>query len=131
MDVPDEFWDSVLPKDEQLPAPRAWEIGEEGPGCAFTRSIGDSCMKDVECARFYNERVPDGLAKMLPLPKKPYVSDVLHANPPPSPSHWHPHQVSNKAEVRMRRVAKGDQFVIIACDGLWDEMSSCQAPVDR
>jgi len=31
-------------------------------------------MKDVECARFYNERVPDGLAKMLPLPKKPYVS---------------------------------------------------------
>ena len=40
----------------------------------FTRSIGDSCMKDVECARFYNERVPDGLAKMLPLPKKPYVS---------------------------------------------------------
>merc|ERR1712159_207269 len=73
----------------------------------FTRSIGDSCMKDVECARFYNERVPDGLAKMLPLPKKPYVS--------------------NKAEVRMRRVARGDQFVIIACDRLWDEMSSCQA----
>ena len=26
----------------------------------------------------------------------------------------------------MRRVAKGDQFVIVACDGLWDEMSSCQ-----
>jgi len=46
----------------------------------FTRSIGDSCMKDVECARFYNERVPDGLAKMLPLPKKPYVP------PPPPPS---------------------------------------------
>jgi hypothetical protein len=34
--------------------------------------------------------------------------------------------VSNKAEVRMRRIAKGDQFVIVACDGLWDEMSSCQ-----
>ena len=27
----------------------------------------------------------------------------------------------------MRRIAKGDQFVIVACDGLWDEMSSCQA----
>ena len=26
----------------------------------------------------------------------------------------------------MRRVARGDQFVIVACDGLWDEMSSCQ-----
>ena len=49
----------------------------------FTRSIGDSCMKDVECARFYNERVPDGLAKMLPLPKKPYVPKIpaLHCTP--------------------------------------------------
>lgn len=92
-----EQWDEIVEE-------YAWFLKNRA---RFTRSIGDSCMKDVECARFYNERVPDGLAKMLPLPKKPYVS--------------------NKAEVRMRRVARGDQFVIIACDGLWDEMSSCQA----
>ena len=41
----------------------------------FTRSLGDACMKDVDSASFYNDRVPDGLAKMLPLPKKPYVSN--------------------------------------------------------
>merc|ERR1711934_542832 len=92
-----EQWDEIVEE-------YAWFLKNRA---RFTRSVGDSCMKDVECARFYNERVPDGLAKMLPLPKKPYVS--------------------NKAEVRMRRVARGDQFVIIACDGLWDEMSSCQA----
>jgi len=92
-----EQWDEIVEE-------YAWFLKNRA---RFTRSIGDSCMKDVECARYYNERVPDGLAKMLPLPKKPYVS--------------------NKAEVRIRRVAKGDQFVIVACDGLWDEMSSDQA----
>jgi len=92
-----EQWDEIVEE-------YAWFLKNRA---RFTRSIGDSCMKDVECARFYNERVPDGLAKMIPLPKKPYVS--------------------NKAEVRVRRVAKGDQFVIVACDGLWDEMSSDQA----
>merc|ERR1711959_243305 len=92
-----EQWDEIVEE-------YAWFLKNRA---RFTRSTGDSCMKDVECARFYNERVPDGLAKMIPLPKKPYVS--------------------NKAEVRMRRMAKGDQFVIVACDGLWDEMSSDQA----
>jgi len=92
-----EQWDEIVEE-------YAWFLKNRA---RFTRSLGDSCMKDVECARFYNERVPDGLAKMLPLPKKPYVS--------------------NKAEVRMRRLTRGDQFVIVACDGLWDEMSSDQA----
>lgn len=92
-----EQWDEIVEE-------YAWFLKNRA---RFTRSIGDSCMKDVECARYYNDRVPDGLAKMLPLPKKPYVS--------------------NKAEVRIRRVARGDQFVIVACDGLWDEMSSDQA----
>ena len=34
----------------------------------FTRSIGDSCMKDKECAEFYNANIPRGPPKMLPLP---------------------------------------------------------------
>lgn len=92
-----EQWDEIVEE-------YAWFLKNRA---RFTRSLGDSCMKDVECARYYNDRVPDGLAKMLPLPKKPYVS--------------------NKTEVRMRRVAAGDQFVIVACDGLWDEVTSDQA----
>jgi serine/threonine protein phosphatase PrpC len=91
-----EQWDEIVQE-------YAWFLKNRA---RFTRSLGDCCMKDCDSARFYNERVPDGLAKMLPLPKKPYVS--------------------NKTEVRMRRVAPGDQFVIVACDGLWDELSSDQ-----
>jgi serine/threonine protein phosphatase PrpC len=45
--VPDEFWDSVLPKDEKMPAPRVWKKGNEGPGCAFTRSLGDKLGESV------------------------------------------------------------------------------------
>jgi len=91
-----EQWDEIVQE-------YAWFLKNRA---RFTRSLGDACMKDVESASFYNDRVPDGLARMLPLPKKPYVS--------------------NKTEVRMRRVAPGDQFVVLACDGLWDEMSSDQ-----
>lgn len=91
-----EQWDEIVQE-------YAWFLKNRA---RFTRSLGDACMKDVDSASFYNDRVPDGLAKMLPLPKKPYVS--------------------NKTEVRMRRVAPGDQFVVIGCDGLWDEMSSDQ-----
>lgn len=91
-----EQWDEIVQE-------YAWFLKNRA---RFTRSLGDACMKDVDSASFYNDRVPDGLAKMLPLPKKPYVS--------------------NKTEVRMRRVAPGDQFIVMACDGLWDEMSSDQ-----
>jgi len=74
----------------------------------FTRSIGDNCMKDVTCAEFYNANIPRGPPKMLPLPTpKPYIS--------------------NKAETKRRQIVQGDQFLIVACDGLWDEMSSDQA----
>merc|ERR1711865_31938 len=91
-----EQWDEIVQE-------YAWFLKNRA---RFTRSLGDACMKDVDSASFYNDRVPDGLAKMMPLPKKPYVS--------------------NKTEVRMRRVAAGDQFIVMGCDGLWDEMSSDQ-----
>jgi len=74
----------------------------------FTRSIGDSCMKDAQCADFYNRNIPRGPPKMLPLPTtKPYIS--------------------TQAETKRRQIVQGDQFMIMACDGLWDEMSSDQA----
>jgi len=73
----------------------------------FTRSIGDSCMKDVDIAQFYNDHLPRGPPKMLPLPRKPYISTI--------------------AETKRRQIVQGDQFLIIACDGLWDEVSSDQA----
>jgi pyruvate dehydrogenase phosphatase len=73
----------------------------------FTRSIGDSCMKDPTCAEFYNRHIPRGPPKMLPLPHRPYIS--------------------TKAETKRREIVQGDRFMIIACDGLWDEMTSDQA----
>jgi len=74
----------------------------------FTRSMGDQCMKDPMCAEFYNANLPPGPPRMLPLPDvRPYIS--------------------TEAECMRRQLTQGDQFVIIACDGLWDEMSSDQA----
>lgn len=74
----------------------------------FTRSIGDSCMKDPEIADFYNRNIPRGPPKMLPLPtSRPYIS--------------------TQAETKQRKITQGDQFLIMACDGLWDEVSSDQA----
>ena len=35
--------------------------------------------------------------------------------------------ISTKAETKQRQIVQGDQFMIMACDGLWDEMSSDQA----
>lgn len=74
----------------------------------FTRSIGDSCMKDATIADFYNRNIPRGPPKMLPLPTtRPYIS--------------------TQSETKRRQIVQGDQFMIIACDGLWDEMTSDQA----
>jgi len=76
----------------------------------FSRSIGDVIFKDPEQAEFYNACLSENDAhrRMMPLPKlgKPYLS--------------------NRAEVTSRRIVKGDFFLVMGCDGLWDEMSSDQ-----
>lgn len=76
--------------------------------CMFTRSIGDAYMKNKEVAELYNPRM-DANHKVLPLPteSKPYIS--------------------NFPEVKVRPVQSGDSFVIVACDGLWDELSNHEA----
>ena len=76
----------------------------------FSRSIGDVIFKDPDQAEFYNTCLneADAHRRMSPLPKTgaPYLS--------------------NKAEVTSRKIAKGDFFMVLGCDGLWDEMSSDQ-----
>jgi serine/threonine protein phosphatase PrpC len=70
----------------------------------FTRSIGDAHMKDKTCAKLFNS-YRCGVS-IDPLPRKnPYIS--------------------NQAEIKEREVENG--FIIIACDGIWDEMSSDEA----
>ena len=61
-------------------------------------------------AEFYNSCLSESDAhrRMIPLPKPgaPYLI--------------------NKPEITSRKVAKGDYFLVLGCDGLWDEMSSDQ-----
>jgi len=76
--------------------------------CMFTRSIGDAYMKSKEAAELYNPRM-DPNHKVLPLP---------------SPGRTY---ISNIAEVTVRAIQPGDAFVIVACDGLWDELSNHEA----
>jgi glutathione S-transferase len=78
--------------------------------CAFSRSIGDTQMKDKAAATIYNSFTrgykvmprPGVKAKGEPERTKPYISAA--------------------PEYRTQRVDDG--FCIIACDGVWDEMSS-------
>lgn len=76
--------------------------------CMFTRSIGDAYMKNKEAAELYNPKM-DPSHKVLPLPQagREYIS--------------------NFPEVTVRKISSGDSFLVVACDGLWDEMSNAEA----
>ena len=70
----------------------------------FSRSIGDAHMKDKTCAKLFNS-YRCGVT-IDPVPRKvPYIT--------------------NRAEVKEQEVENG--FIIIACDGIWDEMTSDEA----
>lgn len=81
--------------------------------CAFTRSIGDCQMKDKAASTLYNTYTkrkvmprPGVKAKGEPHKTKPYI-----VNTPDYSEH-------NEMQ---------DGFLIVACDGVWDEMSSEEA----
>eukprot|EP00977_Amphora_coffeiformis_P018732 scaffold6679_cov144-Amphora_coffeaeformis.AAC.8 len=82
---------------------------------AFTRSLGDTQLKDKASAAVYNSYMPPP-RRILPRPGiKPR---------PNAPSKTLPY-LSNTPEIQTQPLSEG--FIIIACDGVWDEMSSEEA----
>mmetsp|Transcript_20937 Transcript_20937/g.54072 ORF Transcript_20937/g.54072 Transcript_20937/m.54072 type:complete len:424 (+) Transcript_20937:19-1290(+) len=76
--------------------------------CMFTRSVGDAYMKIPEVSMMYNQLVDDR-HKIKPLPSKdrPFIL--------------------NEAEVTVHKMNEHDHYIIVACDGLWDEMTNDEA----
>ena len=85
---------------------------------AFTRSIGDLQLKDKNTAALFNSYVPTH-QRIQPRPgvklKKTGVKKKKY--------------LINEAEIQQATLdkQKGGGFIIIACDGVWDEMSSEEA----
>lgn len=77
--------------------------------CMFTRSIGDAYMKVPVVADRWNKGIMDAAHKVLPLPSKsrPYISSV--------------------PEMKVVKLSPKDKNILLACDGLWDEMASSEA----
>ena len=109
--------------------------------CAFTRSIGDTQMKDKAAATLYNSYTRGW--KVMPRPgvRAPILSSVprlawsqpvrcLQVKAKGEPERTKPY-IANLPEFRQQVVDDG--FCIIGCDGVWDEMSewppvSCLRP---
>ena len=73
----------------------------------FTRSIGDVQLKDPECARKFNSLTCGVTIEPLPTRERPYVLTT--------------------PQVVFHQLHRKDKFLILASDGLWDEISSDQA----
>lgn len=73
----------------------------------FTRSLGDVQLKDPECARKFNSLSTGFTIAPLPSRDKPYILTT--------------------PQVVFHQLHRKDKFLIVASDGLWDEISSDQA----
>lgn len=82
---------------------------------AFTRSLGDTQLKDKASAAVYNSYVPPH-RRILPRPGIRPRPDAPHKTRP---------YLSNEPETQTQPLSEG--FIIIACDGVWDEMTSEEA----
>jgi Ca2+-binding EF-hand superfamily protein len=80
---------------------------------AFTRSIGDTQLKDKAAATLYNSYTAG--MKVMPRPGVKAKGEPNKTKP----------YISADAEIQADSVTDG--FLIVACDGVWDEMSSEQA----
>ena len=85
--------------------------------CAFTRSLGDFQMKDTAAATLYNTYTKG--YKVVPRPGDARPG-AANGEGPTKP------YIINEPTFAQHDVA-GECFVIIACDGVWDEMSSEEA----
>jgi serine/threonine protein phosphatase PrpC len=81
--------------------------------CQFTRSIGDFQMKERSIATVYNDYTRG--SKVVPAPKTQRRADGTRAPPYVIPT----------PEFREQQVENG--FLLLACDGLWDEMQNEEA----
>jgi len=73
----------------------------------MTRSFGDAYLKTDHAAKAFNKRM-SAKHQIRPLPgKRPYIS--------------------HEAEVVSRQLQDGDSFLIVACDGIWDELTNHEA----
>lgn len=81
--------------------------------CAFTRSIGDCQMKDKGAATVYNTYTT---RKVMPRPGVRAKGEAAKTLP----------YIVNVPDYTEHK-DMGDGFLIVACDGVWDEMSSEEA----
>lgn len=82
---------------------------------AFTRSLGDTHLKDKASAAVHNSYMPPH-RRIFP---RPGIKSRPDAKQKPKP------YLSNVPEIKEATLSEG--FIIIACDGVWDEMSSEEA----
>ena len=82
---------------------------------AFTRSIGDLQLKEKNTSALFNSYMPP---ENQILPRPGVVNKKSESKTPP--------YISTEPEVKEFAIKEAG-FVIIACDGVWDEMSSEEA----
>ena len=81
---------------------------------AFTRSIGDLHLKEKNTSALFNSYVPPD-QRILPRPGLKCKRTGITK----------PKYISTEPEIRQETIQDG--FIILACDGVWDEMSSEEA----